>query len=429
MHTPDPSWSSDPHSLAGVGQVANPSYRHRGIHAEDFRQGFGEDLQAVLDLETWRAGRDLGSEYERLQREVELAARLESEVARRVRQEVFPDLRLDARAPCGAGHHIVASEEIQNTWQGLLFNGSVEAVDGLSEIHDSLALTIHQIGVGLVSYAGNQGTWQQRLYRRDLVLGRPDPVAEMIEQLRSRQRSRGAKPGGEGSEELRDELSELARRALLSYGVRAVLVHKATAPWRVGYGSPMPRELLSGGGSTDLMLASLHLVRELVLEHQRFAFVGREESDRLLLRIGMALRPLEYVIVSTLRPVIEDALYHWCPTAPASVDTTWEGERLTPEQWVRRFRDEVAHKVIVGVYKPTLLAPARVFYAHVDHAHLAARVILADGALQELTGFPLLLEMARQVCQSVYGEGSLRALASAAWLAARTPSVEQKTDS
>jgi hypothetical protein len=400
-----------------VGRIANPSYQHRGIHAEDFRRGFGEDLQAALDLETWRAGRDLGSEYERLQREVELAARLESEVAQRVRQEVFPWLRLDATAPCGAGHHVVSPDEIQNTWTGLLFNGSVEAVDGLSEIHDSLALTIHQIGVGLVSYAGNQGTWQQRLYRRDLVLGGGDPVAEMIEQLRSRHRSRGAKPAEDENEELRNELSELARRALLSYGVRAVLVHKATAPWRVGYGSPAPRELLSGGGSTDLMIESLRLVRKLVLEHQRFVFVGREESDRLLLRIGLALRPLEYVIVSTLRSVFDTTLHLWCRGAPASVDTTWEGERLTPEQWVGRFRDEVAHKVIVGVYKATLLAPARVFYAHVDHAHLAARVILADGALQEMTGFPLLLDMARQICQSVYGEGSLHALASAAWLA------------
>jgi hypothetical protein len=309
-----------------------------------------------------------------------------------------------------------------------LFNGSVEAVDGLSEVHDSLALTIHQIGLGLVSYAGNQGTWQQRLYRRDLVLGRADPVTEMIEQLRSRQRSRGARAGGEGNEELRDDLSELARRALLSYGVRAVLVHKATAPWRVGYGSPVPRELLSGGGSTDLMLSSLRLVRELVLRHQRFSFVGREESDRLLLRLGMALRPLEYVIVTTLRPVFEDVLHHWCPTAPASVDTTWDGERLTPEQWVRRFRDEVAHKVVIGVYKATLLAPARVFYAHVDHAHLGARIILADGALQEMTGVPLLLEMARQVCQSVYGEGSLRALASAAWQAQKVVSQRMKDE-
>ena len=60
--------------------------------------------------------------------------------------------------------------------RGLLFNGGVEACDGTVQVHDTLPLTIYQIGVSLVSYAGDQGTWHQRLFRRDLRQQGEDPV-------------------------------------------------------------------------------------------------------------------------------------------------------------------------------------------------------------------------------------------------------------
>lgn len=41
----------------------------------------------------------------------------------------------------------------------LLFNGAVEACDGTSVEHGTLPVTITQIGVCLVSYQGDQGSW------------------------------------------------------------------------------------------------------------------------------------------------------------------------------------------------------------------------------------------------------------------------------
>ena len=41
-------------------------------------------------------------------------------------------------------------------------------------------------------------------------------------------------------------------------------------------------------------------------------------------------------------------------------------------------RTTVASKVVVGLYRATRLAPAQVFYAHEDHAHLAAHIAIAD---------------------------------------------------
>jgi len=52
----------------------------------------------------------------------------------------------------------------------------VEACDGTCSVHDTLPLTITQIGVCLVSYLGEQGAWGHRLFRRDLPPARA-PVA------------------------------------------------------------------------------------------------------------------------------------------------------------------------------------------------------------------------------------------------------------
>ena len=49
-----------------------------------------------------------------------------------------------------------------------------------THVHDTLALTIYQIGVCLVSYNGQRGSWSQRLFRRDLHRSHGDPVDEAI---------------------------------------------------------------------------------------------------------------------------------------------------------------------------------------------------------------------------------------------------------
>ena len=55
-----------------------------------------------------------------------------------------------------------------------------------------------------------------------------------------------------------------------------------------------------------------------------------------------------------------------------------------------------------ALYRATRLAPAQLFYAHADHAHLAAHIALADSVLQEQRGFPLLIDLADHVCRSIW---------------------------
>jgi hypothetical protein len=169
------------------------------------------------------------------------------------------------------------------------------------------------------------------------------------------------------------------------------------------------------------MIAATRLIREMVEDQQKFVFVASEPSDRVLLSIGQALQPLEYAIVSSLQDEIERTVE--TVTFPASIaaDTTWDGLRLSPYQWIRQFRDVVGPRVVAGVYRATRLAPAHVFYAHVDHADIAAHIALADSLLQEHRGFPLLIDLADTVCQGMFGRETLEGPVRAAYADAGVP--------
>ncbi|HEX5269301.1 MAG TPA: hypothetical protein VFW33_02385 [Gemmataceae bacterium] len=348
------------------GPSRRPSADGPAATPGDFLNDFSESLPSVLDIETWRAGR-----------------------------------------------HTVTPVEVADTHAGLLFNGAVEACDGTSDVHDTLALTIHQIGVSLVSYRGERGCWQQRLFRKDLRLHNDDPVVAVMDLLERRHRRGGLHPTP------RDVLSELAQRGLMSYAERAVLAGKATAPWRLGHGSPAPLELV-GARFTDVVIESIKVIRRLI-EHGRIVFVASEPSDRALLTIGQGLYPLEYAIVGTMAERITPYLDQWAPTHAPTVDASWDGEVLSPQEWVRRLRDELAPRVVYGLYRATMLAPPQLFYAHVDHAHVAARIAIADSVLLEQRGFPLLIDLADRVCKSVYAGGSLKDMAASAYAAAGAP--------
>jgi hypothetical protein len=386
-----------------------------GISPEEYREGFGEDLCQTLNVENWRSGRHLDDEYRRIEAEVRVAVELEGDLQREVRARVHPMLAKAPQAPPGAGRHVVTVAELEAVQRNLLFNGAVEACDGNSNLHDTLALTIHQLGVSLVSYRGERGTWCHRLFRRDLHQSNSSPVEEALDALARRSRR-----GGLDQADRHDLLSELAQRAIMSYAERAVLLQRSQAPWRMGHGSPAPLELLISG-SMDLMIESINVIRDLVLGQQKFVFVGSDLNDRVMRTIGNALRPLEYAIICTLEtklaPALEQVRIHGKPT----VDATWDGEALSPERWLMRFRDDIASQIVVGLYRATLLAPPQLFYAHVKHADVAARIAIADSVFQETRGFPLLIDMADQLCRAVYGGGSLRDMAMAAYAAAGAP--------
>ena len=378
-----------------------------------FVDAFGEPLDAVLNINTWDTQRNLDKEYERVGREVREAVDHETEHQRLIRTTVFPKLFNNPAGPPSGGVYRVKKHLLQKIHRGLLFNGGVEACDATVHVHDTLPLTIYQIGVGLVSYRGDMGTWHQRLFRRDLRQKLNHSVNDVLDFLERR-----AERAALNHDAHADSLGQMARKVIMDYAERAVLLHKSQAVWRMGHGNPIPYELLTGAGDLELMVAGTNVVRELIERHQKFVFVASEPRELLKLTIGQALPPWHYAIVETL----EDVLTRWLRNHRHIIGRTlyWDEEPMPSEEWIPRFQSDIASQVVVGVYRASEIAPAQLFYAHKDHAHVAAHIVLADSMLQEERGFPMLIDLADHVCTSVFA-GSLDYLTQTAYTAAGAP--------
>ncbi|HYP38996.1 MAG TPA: hypothetical protein VEX13_01425 [Chloroflexia bacterium] len=381
------------------------------LEGDEFQAAFGESLEQTLNLDTWRPGEDLPAMYERLEQEVASAVEQADRTRSRIRDELFPRAFGRPTAPPGAGLYRVDPPTLERVHRGLLFNGSVEACDGTSVMHDSLPLTIAQIGVSLVSYQGDQGTWVQRLFRRDLRMGSLDPVDEAIALLERRSQRDGADPDTPSA---RDKLSDLSRRGIMTYAERAILLHRSDAMWRIGHGNPVAYELLTGGGlvvdgDMPLLRRSLKIWRELLVGHKKWVFVPSKSADRLLLTLGDALLPLEFALVDTplrvMRAIVEGHL-------PRSTGLKSEA---------RQFVEEVGPQIVTGVYRASRASPAYTFYAHRDYAHEAALIAMADSVLQEHRGFPMLIDLADTICRASFGADSLTAGIQQAYIEAGVP--------
>jgi len=380
------------------------------ISAQMFEDQFDENIIQTLDVERWRLGNDLDQEYQRFVREVHEAEEIETAKEKQIREKLLPWLASLPNMPKNAGKHETTAENIASVHRGLLFNGGVEACDGTIQIHETLPLTIYQIGVSLVSYRGDQGTWGQRLFRRDLRQKAAD-VEELMQFLERRaKRDASARMPGQ------DQMSELVQKAILDYAERAILLRRSQAAWRLGHGNPVTYELLTGGGNLELMVEATRVLRDLVEVQQRFVFVAGEPGEALFRMIGQALRPGEYAIIGTLDERLDSWLHQERFKFGVSRKLPWDDELISPTEWIPRVIERVASKIVVGLFRPTLLAPAQTFYAHIDHSEIAGHIALADSMLKE-QGTSMLLEMAHRVCSSVFGD-SLEVLAESAYIAA-----------
>lgn len=380
------------------------------VSSQTFEDQFGETIQQTLDIDQWRLGENVDQEYERIRREVTEAESTETAMDRKIRERLFPRLAAAENMPKNAGLHEAALDDIASVHRGLLFNGGVEACDGIIQIHETLPLTIYQMGISLVSYRGDQGTWGQRLFRRDLRQKAAD-VEEMVDFLerRAKRDSSARMPG-------QDSVGELVQKAILACAERTILLKRSEAAWRLGHGNPVTYELLTGGLNLDVMVEATRVLRELVDTHQKFVFVAGEPREALFRTIGQALRPMEYAIISTLDERLDFWFHQERFKVGVSRKLIWDDELITPAEWIPRVIKRVASKIVVGLFRPTLLGPAQTFYAHVDHSDVAAHIALADSMLKE-QGTSMLIEMAHHVCASVFGDG-LEALTEAAYVAA-----------
>ncbi len=267
--------------------------------------------------------------------------------------------------------------------------------------HESLTLSITQVGVCLVSYRADRGSWVHRLYRRDLRETVSDP-ASLAQEMINRSHRHESDDQSAGI-----RMSELSRRSLRSYAERATLVELSEAPWKMGIGHPAPYELLTGSGSPDVILASIDMLKRLILNCKTFVFVSPSLAQRAYLMLGDALKPLEYAVIGTTTDQL------------MSIVNTGHYSNAIAKQ-LRAF-NEIGPKLVFGCYRASEIGPARIFYAHVDHAHEAAQIALADSRLQEHRGFPVLLDLAGEICRTSFGAGDFVATLRDAYAGAGQP--------
>jgi hypothetical protein len=372
------------------------------IDSQTFDAVYGEPLSQTLDIDTWQEGGDLAGLYRRLEDEVAAAVVTENELCAAIRREIFPRLRGRPQAPREAGCYRASVADLEHVHRNLLFNGAAQACDGTSVEHDTLPVTITQLGVCLVSYQGDQLSLAQQLYRRDLRQTSGDPLADVIALLDNR-----SQRGSVGDDE-RDQLSHLARRGIMTYAERAVLAYKASAPWRIGHGNPMPYELLTGSGNMDLLRSSLQVVRDLMLRHQKVVFVPSAYRDRRLLTLGQALAPLEYAVVQTAE---QDML---------AIVKAGHYSRADLKR-AEDFCHEVGPQIAMGVYRASQAAPPHVFYSHAEHVHVAVALAMADSVLQAHRGFPMLIDLADTLCQTTFGNDIFNDAVQHAYASAGAP--------
>jgi len=150
------------------------------------------------------------------------------------------------------------------------------------------------------------------------------------------------------------------------------------------------------------------LLQRLVLQHQKFIYVPSAPRERLVMTLGEALGPLEFLIIDTLY----QQMAGWVDKAHYPI---------TMSRKVRQFIDEVGPQVVRGVYRVSPHSPAQVFYAHVDHAQEAALIAMADSVLQEHRGFPMLLALADTLCHTSFEPESFRTIVQQTYAKAGHP--------
>jgi hypothetical protein len=372
------------------------------IDPEAFRRSFGETLASALDRGTWPPGGDMVALYHRLEEELAEASQDEQGHMDAIRRSVLPRIAARPGAPEGVGHFAVTLDDVRRAHRSMLFNGGVEAVRSTVAAHETLALTLTQLGVSLVSYDGDRGSWGHRMFRRDLRSS-PGTVEQLAVQVIQRRQAGAA---DEGAAEQR--LSRLARRGILAFVERSILLDEGRAPWRLGAGTPVPFELLTGAGSMELAARSADLLDRLVRQHRRFVFVAPQSHERGLLTVGSALAPLEYVVVDDLL---------------ARMRALTERARFTTREQAKvdGFVAETGPEILMGIYRASEIGQPRVFYGHREHIHEAALIAIADSVLHEHRAFPLLLDLAEQVCRGMFPSSEITGLSQQAHIDSGLP--------
>ena len=269
-------------------------------------------------------------------------------------------------------------------------NGLVEGCDGNVHVMNTMAIQIVQIAVVAVSYRSEEESWAHRIFKRDIrVQADSDMVEETLKLLRRRS------PDQDGVDKPK-KITDMMRRGVMTFMERQITGRRFE-----GALADRPRK--------SARLRTSHRCRQRGTDpaqpagpaqrHRagKFLYVSSDTSEQHIKTIGDALYPLEYAIISDARPYLDRI-------SRGHFRGEWAG-MMSSE--LRPFLNEAAEQVVVGTYRATPYAPPQIFYAHRDYAHEAARIAIADSVHLDHRGFPMLIEMADNMCRTYFGAQSL----------------------
>lgn len=207
----------DPRGLlpdAVSGTIGGDDVGAEGLTVSDTLE---QEFLEALDLANWTSGNRLQELGERLEREVELAARHESEMAPRVLDILRRNLSSAEGASVESGVYQITPDLVLEALRNVLFNGLVEASDGTRVTVPTLPVTVVQIGVCLTSYSGDGdgGSIAHRLFRHDIMRRNSAAEQEVVDFLarRSNRRRRGADQPVYGDDDQPMGISDMLCRA------------------------------------------------------------------------------------------------------------------------------------------------------------------------------------------------------------------------
>jgi hypothetical protein len=363
------------------------------LSVDDFQKAFGENFSDAIDINTWSIGANLAELYPLIESEWLQAKTDENKNQKIFRETVFPRIKEVGNVPFAGLHDDVNDVKLllDKMHRGFLFNGAVTACGSTHVIFNTVPLTITQIGICLVNYERQHGSYSHRLFRRDLRFKSDDPIQEALDLIEKRR-------SDDNAGDKRSAMSNLAVRGIKAYTERAILLEKKDkkTKWLLGNGSPAPYELMTGfwGSKKEMKDKSIELMSRMILEHQRFVYVHSCEKFPDLWTLGNALLPFEYLILGSL----EDDLVR-------RVDLG--GTRGVIRESYADFAKEVGSKIVRGIFRVSTQAQPQIFYGHRDHIRTAALIAMADSVFQLHSGSPMLLDLASQLCQMNFSKNDL----------------------
>lgn len=352
----------------------------------------GGQIEDALDLSTWHGPDQMQTDAARLGARFAEALAEETADHRTLRDKLLPALGeiKDVVRARGAGVYAATPRQLARVQQSLLANGAA-ATGATSAALEVPRLGVAQVGVCLLRYDGRPGaTIGTRFYRRDVPL--PSDPMEQAYRLLDRQ------SGRQLEEETQPEggIAELARRGVQAFAERAILLHDADTPWRIGSGPFAPYELLTGSGRPEVLRRGLAMLRAFVDTCPHFAFAATPGRERVMEVLGGGLRPGEFALVQNDHARCDRIVEQ---------GNLRGGDRALAQAFVA----EVAPRITQGVCRVSRFAPPQVFWAHEDHARSAALILMAEAARRAYTNRPLLPDLARANAKSAFATEGIEA--------------------